>query len=210
MKCERCDSPVSTTARFCENCGSSLRSDALVHKLHQAYCKELGGQLDDAAAEYEDLLVQATREADSVVVRKHLGNLHFRLGHLRRAREHLVRACEIDRGNAALWHDLGVVHYHMADFDAAIDAFQRALEIDPGHQLVHFWLGNAFYHRGEWDRAAETFFQLIQRYPNFTIARFHLGVIYARQGEKERAQEEFRRVLLTSPVDAAARFYVSR
>lgn len=210
MKCTHCDSPVSKTARFCENCGSALRRDDHAHLLSQAYRTELAGQLDEAATEYERLLNEMPAGAESAVVSKHLGNLHFRLGHLRRARGHLVEACDLDRRNPALWHDLGVIDFHLAHFDGAVEALECALKLDENSLLALFWLGNALYHRGDFEEAAEAFSKLIERNPNFTIARFHLGVIYARQGEKEKAEEEFRRVLMKNPEDAAARFYVSR
>ena len=151
--------------------------------------------------------VENTR--DLAGVRKHLGNLHFRLGHLRRAKEHLAAACELDATNSTFWHDLGVVQYHSAELDRAITSFQEALTRDPDMHLAYFWLGNALYHRGMKDEAAEAFQELLKRYPNFTIGHFHLGVIYARQGNKQASEEEFRRVLLKNPEHAAARFYLT-
>ena len=191
MKCTHCNSPVSETARFCESCGSSL-----------------SGRLEDAVDEYEKLLGD-DNGGGSAVVSKHLANLHFRMGHLRRARNYLTDACALDERNPTLWHDLGVIEYHLAQFDGAVSALRRSLELDENSLVALFWLGNALYHRGDFDAAAEAFATLIERYPNFTIARFHLGVIYARQGAKDKAEAEFRRVLMKNPEDAAARFYVS-
>jgi tetratricopeptide (TPR) repeat protein len=210
MKCKHCDSPASDTARFCENCGSALRGEDYARQLSEAYRVELSGQLDEAVTEYERLLHDAPEGAESAAISKHLANLHFRLGHLRRARGHLVTACELDERNPSLWHDLGVIDYHLAHFVGAVASLERALKLDENSLLALFWLGNALYHLGDFDKAADAFGKLIERYPSFTIARFHLGVIYARQGEKEKAEEEFRRVLMKNPEDAAARFYVSR
>ena len=204
-----CDSPVSETARFCESCGSALSGDDLVSRLGQAYRIELSGRLEDAVIEYEKLLGNDA-SGGSVVVSRHLANLHFRMGHLRRARKYLVDACGLDESNPTLWHDLGVIDYHLAQFDEAVSALRRSLELDENSMVALFWLGNALYHRGDFDEAVEAFSLLIDRYPNFTIARFHLGVIYGRQGEKDKAAAEFRRVLMKNPEAAAARFYVSR
>lgn len=209
MNCPHCEHPCGDAAKYCEACGGSLHGGDLGLALGQAYREELGGRLEAAAAMYERLLEKNAAGARSAVVRKHLGNLHFRLGHLRLAREHLSRACELDPDNPAPFHDLGVVAYHMADFDGAVEALRRAVGTGAGLELAWFWLGNALYHRGDLDDAAEAFRELLSRYPNFTIARFHLGVIYARQGDKSRAEDEFRRVLATSPADAAARYYVA-
>jgi tetratricopeptide (TPR) repeat protein len=209
MKCKHCDSPVGKTARFCENCGSALSGDDLAQRLSKAYRIELSGKLEDALAEYEKLLGDDSA-AGSAVVSKHLANLHFRMGHLRRARKYLIDACGQDERNPTLWHDLGVIQYHLAQFDEAVSALQRSLELDENSIVALFWLGNALYHRGDNEEAAEAFSTLIERYPNFTIARFHLGVIYARQGHKDKAEAEFRRVLMKNPEHAAARFYVSR
>jgi len=209
MKCSRCDAPVSETARFCESCGIPLIGQARQERLVHAYLQEIAGNLDVAAAEFEAMIEESGEDSISAAVRKHLGNLHFRLGHLRSAREHLVRACELHPDNATLWHDLGVAQYYAADFDGATESLQTALARDPGLLLAYFWLGNALYHRGDHAAAIKAFRTLIGLHPNFTIARFHLGVIYARQGETDKAEQEFRRVLLENPADAAARFYVS-
>ncbi len=209
MNCSRCDSPVNDTARFCESCGTPLMGRDRQERIVHAYLQELAGNIDAAAAEFETMVEEGGEDSASATVRKHLGNLHFRLGHLRRAREHLGRACELQPENATLWHDMAVVQYYAADFDGAIDSLRNALKRDPGLLLAYFWLGNALYHRGDLAGAIKAFRTLIGLHPNFTIARFHLGVIYARQGDKEKAAEEFRRVLLENPEDAAAQFYVS-
>jgi len=187
----------------------ALKNGALIDGLTQAYREEAAGNLEKAVEDYEALLKDAN-ESESAVVRKHLGNLHFRMGHLRSARAYLGSATEVDAGNASLWHDLGVVEYHMADFDRAVDAFRHALVADPNLHLTYFWLGNALYHRGDYKSAASAFQELLERYPNFTIARFHLGVIYARQGDDRKAKEQFHKLLLHNPDDVAARYYVAK
>ena len=169
---------------------------------------EMRGELDKAVQAYEDIVEAGDRGENEALVRKHLGNLHLRLGHLRRAREHVSAACRLQPDNAAFWHDLGVVHYYLADFDHCVECMNKAVAIDPDLQLSYFWLGNALYHRGDLDAAAKTFEELLDRYPNFTIGNFHLGVIHQRKGDEDAAQEQFRTVLLKNPHDAAAQHYV--
>ena len=209
MKCKRCDSVPRKAARYCDACGSLLVGEDWIGRLAHAHQDEVAGRLDGAAAQYESLLSEVGAAAESAVVRKHLGNLRFRLGHLRAARVQMTRACELDAGNGTFWHDLGVVDYHLADFDGAVSAFRRALDADPNLHLTLFWLGNALYHRGDHEEAARTFGELIERYPNFAIARFHLGVTHARQGLQKLAQEQFRKLLMHNPEDVAARYYVA-
>jgi tetratricopeptide (TPR) repeat protein len=170
---------------------------------------ELRGEFDKAVQAFEDIVDAGDKGDNEALVRKHLGNLHLRQGHLRRAREHLNVACELEPENATFWHDLGVAHYYLADFDQCVQCMRKALEIDGDLQLSYFWLGNALYHRGDLDDAAATFQELLDRYPNFTIGNFHLGVIYQRQGKEDAAQEQFQTVLLKNPDDAAAQHYVN-
>ena len=209
MECPRCDYTVSDRARFCEMCGSILRATDPAYQLSYAHRLEISGDLEGAVREYDRLLEGDVVDREVAAVHKHLGNLHFRLGHLRVAREHLAKACSLEPANAAFWHDKGVAEYHMADFDAAIGSLREALRRDAELLLAYFWLGNALYHQGENEQAAEAFRELLERFPNFTIARFHLAVIYERQGRKEEAGKEFQRVLFANPGDAAARHYVS-
>jgi tetratricopeptide (TPR) repeat protein len=205
-----CDSPASDTARYCENCGSVLQNGSQEGQLAQAYLHELSGSFDAAVDIYEALVAEGMNEPDASAVRKHLGNLHLRLGHLRRARAHLTAVARRNPANATIWHELGVIAYHMAEFDEAASCFRRALEQDAELQLAYFWLGNALYNRGDFDEACDTFRALVDRYPRFTIARFHLGMIHAHQGEREKAEEEFGRALLKNPADVAARFCVGK
>lgn len=209
MKCPSCDGPVQEEASFCPSCGAILRREDPRYQLSYAHRLECAGSLDEAMAEYEKLLEREQTPEQEALVRKHVGNLHLRQGHLRRAEKHLERACALTGRNPAFWHDLGVIQYYMCDFDGCVASLEKALDRDPDHHLSYFWLGNAEYHRGNVDRAVEAFRQLLERYPSFTIARFHLGVIHARQGRKSEAVEEFSRLLLQNPEDAAARFYVS-
>jgi len=209
MTCTRCESPLSETARYCETCGLAVAGDDMVQRLAQAHDEELAGRLVEAARQYEQLLKQVPGGTEYAVVRKHLGNLHFRMGHLRSAREHLARACELDEKNGACWHELGVIDYHMADFRNAITSFRRARSVDENLHLPLFWLGNSLYHIGDLEGAVEAFQQLIERFPNFSIARYHLGVIYTRQGNTKRAEAQFQKLLLDSPEHVAAQFYSS-
>jgi tetratricopeptide (TPR) repeat protein len=169
---------------------------------------EMRGELDRAVHAYEEIVEAGDRGPNEALVRKHLGNLHLRMGHLRRAREHVNAACELDPENPAFWHDLGVVHYYLADFDACVECMRRAITIDRDLQLCYFWLGNALYHRGDLDDAASTFGELLERYPNFTIGNFHLGVIHERKGETAKAKEQFRAVLLKNPHAKSAQHYL--
>jgi tetratricopeptide (TPR) repeat protein len=210
MNCHACGHDVSSAAVYCERCGSILRHDDPLNELARAFRLELSGRVDEAIGMYERLLDADLLDEERALVLKHLGNLHFRMGHLRRARGFLDRAVEIAPDNGAAWHDKGAVEYHMADFDDAIHSFRRAIELDPEFQLGYFWLGNALYHRGDLRGAESAYQALLERYPNFTIARFHLGVIYAREGKSDQSAEQFRRLLASSPEDAAARYYVTR
>jgi tetratricopeptide (TPR) repeat protein len=207
MKCPTCENDCPPSARFCEHCGTILRRDEVDRQLAYAFRLEAESRLGDAITEYE-LLAERDDVAHRPMVLKHLGNLHFRLGHLRRAKRYLGDACDAEPANATFRHDLGVVHYHLAEFDEAIKCFETALRVDPDLQLAWFWLGNARYHLGRREGAIAAFRELIDRFPNFAVAHFHLGVIYAREGEKEKAEAEFKRVLEKNPEDAAARFYM--
>jgi tetratricopeptide (TPR) repeat protein len=209
MNCPRCDQPLTESDRYCARCGLALRQGDPLHRIARAWRLEIAGDFGAAVAEYERLLLAATSDSERAVINKHLGNLHFRLGHLRRAREYLGLACQLEPGHAAFWHERGVVEYHMADLDGAVASLEQALRLDPDLQLARFWLGNARYHRGELEPAAAVFRELIERFPNFTIARFHLGVIYGRQGRGVEADEEFRQVLLKNPGDAAALWHLA-
>jgi tetratricopeptide (TPR) repeat protein len=209
MNCPRCQGTITESARFCASCGSILQATDPAYQLSYAHRLETTGDLEGAVREYERLLEGSGMAGETAGVHKHLGNLHFRLGHLRAGRDHLARASALEPSNAAFWHDKAVIEYHMAEFDDAIDSLKEALRRDPDLHLAYFWLGNALYHRGDMDEAAASFRELLERFPNFAIARFHLGVIYERQGLREEASREFRRVLFQNPEDAAARYYVS-
>jgi tetratricopeptide (TPR) repeat protein len=205
--CPACDYQSPPDARFCAWCGAILKRDDVARQLAYAFRLEEDGRLGDAILEYE-MLTGRPDLLHRAIVLKHLGNLHFRLGHLRRAKRYLGDACALEPANATFRHDLGIVHYHLAEFEAAGECFEAALRSDPDLQLSWFWLGNSRYLLGRRDEAIAAFRELLDRYPNFAVAHFRLGVIYARAGEKEKAEAEFRRVLEKNPEAAVARFYM--
>jgi tetratricopeptide (TPR) repeat protein len=210
MKCPHCEHEARDGARFCEACGHALLEDGSFPRIGNAVRLEIQGRLTEALDEYARLIESHASGVQRAAVLKHLANLHFRMGHLRRAKAYLGAAVELDPANGSVRYLLGVVRYHMGEFDQAIEAFRSALSNDPDQHLAYFWLGNALYHRGDNEQAAGAFQELLERYPNFAVGHFHLGVIYARQGKKREAEEEFRRVLRSHPEDAAARFYVEQ
>ena len=207
IRCPFCENRGREHARFCDACGTPLSGEHASHVVARGYRLESEGRFAKAIEEYESVL--ELEGTGGRVIQKHLGNLHFRLGHLRRAEAYLADACERDPLNPSLYHDLGVVRYHRGRFNEAVESFQRAVELEPNQHLSYFWMGNALYHEGYFAEAIEAFRELLDNYPNFTVGHFHLGVLYARQGRKEEAIEEFRRVLIGSPEDAAAKYYMA-
>lgn len=76
-------------------------------RLAYAVGLEMRDEIEPAISGYEELIAAGDQIENEAYVKKHLGNLHMRVGNLLKARSLLNESCELEPGNAAFWHDLG-------------------------------------------------------------------------------------------------------
>lgn len=100
------------------------------------------GDYQTAREELETLLA-----ADETNPEVHfdLGLVYFNLGQYATAREHFLRAAELDpERSGAVHHNLGVLAYQTGDLETAVEELQAALANDPDDADTHYQLGAVF------------------------------------------------------------------
>lgn len=103
------------------------------------------GEYQGAREELERLLAVDETNPE---VHFNLALAYFNLGQYTAAREHFVRAAELDpERSGAVHHNLGVLAYQMGDLDTAAEEFEAALASDPSDPDTHYQLGAVFLTR---------------------------------------------------------------
>jgi len=135
-----------------------------------------------------------------------IGEIYWELQHHRQARHHLMRAVELDAGNAAAHNNLGLVLQALGEFDEAAAAYQKALELEPGFPEAHNNLGNAWKDLRQPDRAEASYRQALAVRPAYPEALHNLGNLLRETGRQRDARAQFEAALAVRPDYPLARF----
>jgi tetratricopeptide (TPR) repeat protein len=111
-----------------------------------------------------------------------------RRGDLDRARQHLLRATELQQPFPAGLCRLGEVELLRGDLDAAVRAFTAALAFPGTAAEAHFGLGRAALRRGDARLAAEHLEAVLAAQPGASAVHAPLATAYRRLGEQEKAK----------------------
>jgi tetratricopeptide (TPR) repeat protein len=120
-------------------------------------------------------------------------------GKLEEAKEHYLRAIEINPGYAEAHMNLGMVLGRQGDIDASTKQFQIGLRFDSKNWRGHYYLGVNFANRGDWQRAADEFRKSIAIAPDRVTVRADLANVLARQGRVDEAMQELREAIRIDP-----------
>jgi tetratricopeptide (TPR) repeat protein len=111
-------------------------------------------------------------------------------GELERARDHFLRAAELQSPfPAALWR-LGEVELLRGDLEAAGRAFTAALAFSGWAPVAHYGLGRVALQRGDARAAAEHFEAVLAAQPEASIVHALLAKAYGRLGQLDKARAQ--------------------
>jgi tetratricopeptide (TPR) repeat protein len=126
------------------------------------------------------------------------------------ARDHLLRAVELQPDYHASYHFLGFAHYYLGDLDDARSAFEAHLRFRPDEGDNHFGIGLCDLDTGRLDLAEQRFTRAIElhvraaargrdRRPEIAKSRARLGDVYELRGELSEARHEYEQAATTWP-----------
>lgn len=88
------------------------------------------------------------------------------------AESYLLKALELDPGNAHVLHNLGALRDRQEDFDKAADYYRRALAAAPDDAVMRRGLASLLFDQGDHDESRQLYADLIQSNPNDIDAHF--------------------------------------
>lgn len=104
------------------------------------------------------------------------------------ARDHLLRAVELDPTSIEAFVSLGQVEMELRDLDAVKRWFNQIYERQIPHPMYWLTLGKWAKEFGEYDLALECFYEAARLDPNHESVYFFLSEEFGRRGESERSR----------------------
>ena len=133
-----------------------------------------------------------------------LGATLARSGHLRQARETLLKALPMIPENASVLNDLGLVYIGTGETREAVDMLQKASRIDPDYPDTYSNLGGALSRIGDRAGAEAAYRTAIQVQPDFAEAHRNLANLLVGANNFEEAQYHFQKAVQSNPKYAIA------
>ncbi|MEM7386516.1 MAG: tetratricopeptide repeat protein, partial [Verrucomicrobiota bacterium] len=138
-----------------------------------------------------------------------LGLLHDKENRLLPARDHFLKALQLNPENADFWVQYGWNYAQRGDIEGAKEAADKALKLDPTHQEGKRLLAVANTHLENGDEQAtrldafaqiEAYEDLLENDPEDALTLNAIGEIYLDQlKDSENGERHFRRALLLAP-----------
>ncbi len=143
----------------------------------------LPGRQKPAEQAYEEL---ALDYPDDGRVAEALGYLAWRVGDREAARQHFVRAAELESQNPKIYYALASISHELGQADQVIDRLTQTLKYDPSHQDARRQVGFLYLQQEKWKQAIEHLVQVeevqskedafnlykAQAYANYQLDRF--------------------------------------
>ncbi len=105
----------------------------------------------------------------------------------------MMRASQLDPGNAFIFHDLGLAFLELGQIHDAIAALKRATSLKGDFAEAHWRLGLAFERLGDAEAAIEAHQVAVRIRPGLGEAQFRLAVLLEGVGRRTEAIDHFRR-----------------
>ncbi|MDQ3032127.1 MAG: tetratricopeptide repeat protein [Myxococcota bacterium] len=160
-----------------------LRPDALDparrRAAYEAYLEGCRLDEDESTLDRAESAYRRALDLDPMLANAltNLGNLRFRRGDSKEARELYDKALALDTDQPEAWYNLGFLAFERGDLEEAVRHFDRAASSDPGFADAHFNLAMALEEIGRSREARvhwETYLRLDPSGPWAEIAKRHL------------------------------------
>jgi arylsulfatase A-like enzyme/Tfp pilus assembly protein PilF len=132
----------------------------------------------------------------------HLADLALAESDLAKALPHLIRASELDPGDAMIWFRLGRAYGELGESRQAIEQYERALELDPHNIETHNNLGIALQAAGRVEPAIEQYWMALKLDPDNVEAHNNLANAMAAADRIDEAISHYRRTVELAPDSA--------
>jgi Flp pilus assembly protein TadD len=170
-----------------------------MHSLAQAYDHLQAGQLGQAAASCEQILLRSPEHPRALLL---MGLVHQRRGRPQAALALVTRAQRQDPDNRDLFYAAGSLLLQLDRPNEAIEAFSGSLRLDPDHASTHGALGNARERLGQFERAVEHHRRAVVLAPRSAAVYADLASTFAAWGRLDSAISSLRQAVKLEPKNA--------
>lgn len=172
-------------------------SKPIVQRLEAGIAAHIAGHLDEAEAQYLEILAEAPDLAEAM---RYLGILRHQQGHSDEGIAWLQRAVAV-QPSAAAHNDLGNILVQRGELQAAGEAFLAAVELDSADPNHWNNLGSVLQRLERPADAEEAYRGALAADPRFAPALNNLGELYSALGQPEVAAEYYCRAYILPPLD---------
>lgn len=178
-----------------------MNAKAIQATLEAAAGHHRAGRLEQAAALYEKVLAQDTKNADAL----HLsGLIAYQRGDFMSAAGLILRAIAANPHDASYRYHLGVVHTAAGSLDDAVSAYRRAIRLRPDYAEAYNNLGLILARQGRDEEAEDCYEDALKLRADFADALLNLGNLHKDRGDLDQAQACYKKVLASNPNHAGA------
>jgi tetratricopeptide (TPR) repeat protein len=143
------------------------------------------GQLDDAVAEYQQVLRLQTRLPE---VYANLGLVYYAHGEFENSAKAFASAEKLRPGmrGVSLW--LGIDEVRLNHPAQGVNHLREAIRLDPKEKLAQSWLGTALWDAGQMDAALIQLRKAASQFPDDPDLLFALGEAYGKAAKQQSEQ----------------------
>ncbi len=118
----------------------------------------------------------------------------------------LLKAAEVDPGNARVHSQLGLTYVKLKDYPKAIEAYQKVTKLDPQFADSYFNLGYIYAVNKNYSKAEEMYDRSVKLAPSYMDeALFNLAIVQEKQGKKKESIENLEKALKVNPQNEIAK-----
>ena len=138
-----------------------------------------------------------------------VGLLKAAEGRFEEAEAELLRAIELEPGNAENLRQLARVYQRNNQFDKALLTLRKAVELQPDYYKNQQSLGEFYFTQARYAEAVEHLLETVKLMPSASYARYELAMAYTDIGEFDKARENLD-ILLREGTKRDAGFQVAK
>ncbi len=171
-------------------------------KIQRGIALQRNGDLDAAAAIYEQLLENDAQHAQAL---HYLGLLRFQQNRLEEAERLISRAVKREASYANAWADLGMVRVKNNLPQEALEPFSRALALAPEHPDALNNMAQALRKLGRFEQARSLLERLVSLKPVSAAARHALADVQYKANDIAAAIATYQKAIRLDPNDRGIR-----
>lgn len=169
--------------------GGSAQAQDFVEQFQQANALVIEGKLDEAIAEYQNLLKSYPKNS---LLYLQLGLIYANQNNERKAIEYLSKAASIKPDSFRAHYYLGLAYLQQQNYSKAINSLKKAVELEPKNARAFYDLGIAYAGRRNYNEALQAYQRCIAIMPDYLNAYVALAGIYEKMGEHTEALKQVR------------------